>query len=261
MKNSEYVRIVQNIHEFGGMDMSKVVQYQMSIFGDYDNIRPEQDILIEFIRNQALQGFLPSAFNISTINPITGEVMQRPGLQMIQQASGWNITVVPDRIDVNYQLQPGRHIFSVIDDLTEQARAFLTATLEILSVGGKRLTINCRVEIEQSSYERSERFRSRITKFLDYYNDCKVPEWNISFAGNRLMQVAGKTEKVNEITNVMCIPLPEDKASISVMFDVNTIQHNMRERFDLHNMNEFFAYAKSKITQLQKVIVDEWERA
>ena len=61
--------------------MDKILNYQVSLFGQFMNIKPEQTLINKLL--SILKDFLPGVTNVSSINILTNQIQVEERMQFV----------------------------------------------------------------------------------------------------------------------------------------------------------------------------------
>ena len=94
--------------------MQNIINYQTCVFGDYLTLEPTLERMNSLANIPSELGItlLPTTVNIINLNapfPQEGTILSK-GIQrinMVDTTQKWGITILPERIDVNFQQQNG----------------------------------------------------------------------------------------------------------------------------------------------------------
>ena len=87
--------------------MDKVIHFQMSLFGAFINIQPNQELTGKIVACLQDDDFIPSVAVVNTVDPIKKQVIREDRLQMESKDHTWHIIFFEERIDINYDYVMG----------------------------------------------------------------------------------------------------------------------------------------------------------
>lgn len=244
--------------------MDRVLNLQMSLFGSFRNVRLETETIINLLTALKDKGFVPGSADIASVDLKTGKMAVDSRLQMISPDKTWAIAFLPDRIDFNYNYQPGTVVHRRIDCLLVYVSELAEKVFSVFSsTTGNRLALNCKLMLENMNEDDLRQFRQRFTTPLSVYRDNSYAEWSVRYNARGNIKVSEtEIEESNRIVemiqneNQKILP---DKVeclhSIILSMDVNTMPSNMAQRFKYDNLLCFANDAAGFVSE----VIDEIE--
>ena len=82
--------------------MDKILNFQVSLFGRFIDIKPKTDIILKLLTNLQEEAFIPGTVDLAVLDPMTKKITTDSRIQMISQNKAWSIVFLEERIDFNY---------------------------------------------------------------------------------------------------------------------------------------------------------------
>lgn len=253
--------------------MLPVMNYQMSVFGDYLSITPNMELTEKLTKAPGSLKLLPSianvvhmgAPNVLDIMPGSGQPKVLLRLQLIDETQQWNAVIMPNRIDVNYTIPFGTNALSW-ETIANTAIELLRHMVLTCDVNFGRIAINLALLLLSNRDEQLNEFSKRLIQPFAFQNGKESSEWGVrmntptSFVINE-----GKEEQINvihELSLNSAMSVKNDKnderrAAIAHI-DVNTTAENMTPRFDSTALDIFKAQATGIINSMLVEIERIW---
>lgn len=217
------------------------LKYQAALFGSWEEIVPNSEVLIYFIDKFSDKGLIPA--NFQEIGPFG--ITSRLNLKSSDEV--WNVTFGSTRIDI-YQTNQNIGITEMGD-----LKTFIDETMKIseiiLSKYPKKLNrmalVTRYLSKEMSTKEMDLIFNKLITT-VDTYKDIQKSGWTNRVAARMDKKIQDKMELCNIISVVKKLSGKikiEGKdvlqERIDIQFDINTFQENNEYRFDSKDILSF----------------------
>lgn len=242
--------------------MANVINYQLSMFGKY-NIIPSPDIisvLMKEINAVTKEIFLPNIINSQQIEIPTNKIVNVTNLAFITQDRKYSITVLNDRIDVNY---------TKVDDKNLEMHEFYSLAIDVFSAISKcdniisnRLAMNIEQVCEVESFSSLETKGRLLLQCPEYYKSKKFVEWGTHINSQIDIDINHSKETLNVITDISSAQnLITQKAGVLFHIDINTILQNQNMRFEVKSLEIFVnnaqKIAKELTMDVERLIVSE----
>ena len=253
-------------NNFGGRKMLPIINYQMSVFGDYAAIIPEINLMTQLVNAPVDIQLLPSMANVMSINmPINDvangqpKVLQR--IQLIATTQQWNAVIMPDRIDVNFS-QPVSDEVQDISQVSETTHKLIKHIVDVCEVKYGRMAINLAIAKPENEVKLNA-FHNLLIRPLSFQSDKEIKEWKVIANTPTTFELA---EGQVEVINVICSFSSQAEMAGSTKFlvaklDVNTSPADMTPRFNAVTLDEFKHKAISVISNIIQEIEGMWENA
>lgn len=231
--------------------MEKVVNFQVSLFGSFVNIQPNNEITMRLINNLREFNFVPGIANVSTVDTENKKVVSENRLQMVTQNGEWLIVFFQERIDFNYNYLGGDTIYSNLDDIFMIASNMVSKTFSTFAdTKGCRMAVNGRFLLKSMTIEEKASFVKRFSTPFSVFGKNDIIEWNVHFNSLGPMTVKEniieKCNNIIEIGDIIGINTNDKKTEnrMAVVIDVNTDPHNFEFRFKYNDLLKFMESAK-----------------
>lgn len=237
----------------GGETMNKILNMQTSFFGSFIDIRLETEIVIQLLTALKDKAFVPGSADIASVDLKTGKMIVDSRLRFVSQDKTWTIVFLPERIDFNYNYQLESKVYKNINTLLEVAEELIEKVFSVLDgMLGNRLALNCRLELEDMVGDDLKQFYNKFTRPLAAYEQEPFAEWGVRFNARGKCKISNQEEEeCNRITEMSQI---DNNGKVVLSVDVNTLQHNMSQRFQYGNLICFDNDATQFITEVIKEI-------
>lgn len=230
--------------------MSILRTCQMSIFGNYEGIVPESELVLRLAEALKEYGFIPGTIDVGLFDETKGEASIGKRIHMISNDECWTINIMIERIDFKYSYKKGTIEYSRIENVCETAAKLAQCVFGVLEdVRGRRLGLYCSVGYDLTD----SNIRKIITE--NTFGLSQFAERNVKMQLVRLANIDivefgdGKREKSNVVLNVN-IDTRENKNKLLVTCDVNTVSDSKQMRFIPKDFGAYAAAAQEKIHEM-----------
>lgn len=237
--------------------MSKVIAFQTSIFGNYGNIVPEPEIMMNILSDLKQEQFIPGTVDVAKLDLATRSLTSEARMSFVKTDKTWKIVFLEERIDFNYEYQKGTDEF-YISQLFEYSRLLIEKIFKVFSaITGFRLGINCNIHITKLNIdeEKTPYGENLILPIYKEENDAHLRHWATSSVTEINIPINEKKEICNhrvEISQILGKETDEQEESdndgidiefpmivnedlgiglVKVEFDINTLAEKREERF------------------------------
>jgi hypothetical protein len=242
--------------------MTKLNNFQMSIFGSYSSIIPEIDLMTTLSKALGGNTLIPSTINVIQFpSPNTNnnfKLLTQPRIQMIDDRHKWPMTILPNRIDIVYTDNEDENSDLLkIASLAFEALKFFAGKIDKpfgrigQLVGYSVIASKDKIDIF---------YRKLLNDQFLNLNDQTLStiEWQVTY--NQPTTFLNKDqefmpEKVNVGTNILASlnPIFQDiHPEVKFIFDINTSSHDISERFNKEDLDWFCPKAIKKMTELKE---------
>ncbi len=126
--------------------MSFIKNCQMSIFGNYESIVPESDLVRNLADALKEYEFIPGTIDVGLFDSVRGEASIGKRIHMISENECWKINILMERIDFLYTYKESGKEYFRLEDVCDTLLGISECVFQVLEeVRGKRLALNCRV--------------------------------------------------------------------------------------------------------------------
>jgi hypothetical protein len=250
--------------------MQKIINYQMSVFGDFKFYEPTLERMNSLAKTPAELNLklLPSMATIIPLDnmvPQSGKintptVLQR--IQMVDTDRKLSLVIMPERIDVNLA-QTNSEEAEPLDIISEKALAVLKHAISIIEAKYWRIAINLESHKEDGSYDGANisALYNALALPLAHQVDREIIEWQImSNCPQDVLFERGQSEKVNVITVLSRLQnLETNMPCVLAQLDVNTSATNRAYRFNDEEVEVFYSSAIEIIKNIIGDIEKKWQ--
>ena len=241
--------------------MDKILSFQMSLFGNFINIEPNQEITGKLINNLSGEGFIPGTAAISTVDPVNKKIETETRLQLVSQDAMWKIVFFQERIDVTYEYHMGNIFYENFDSIFKRTTNILTKTfITFPDTVGNRLAINVKFLLPIMNKDNEKLFIKKYVKPLSLFENSDIDEWDIHYnVLDNIDFAEEKHELCNNIIEIRKLYMSDMqvRSRIGVGFDINTVADNTKNRFKYNDLVLFSDVVKDKFEKLLVLILEE----
>ena len=154
--------------------MDKILNFQVSLFGRFIDIKPKTDIILKLLTNLQEEAFIPGTVDLAVLDPMTKKITTDSRIQMISQNKAWSIVFLEERIDFNYNFQPDTMSIKKIVDAYEYIKKLIEKVFSVFpDTTGNRIAFNGKILLNEMTDEEVDRFMNKFSSPLSIYNDKK----------------------------------------------------------------------------------------
>jgi hypothetical protein len=239
--------------------MDRFICFQVSLFGEFADIRPNNGIFLQLLSNLQEEAFIPSTVNQAVLDAGTGKVKMDSRMRMVSQDEEWSINFLGERIDFNYNNNSEEtRSFKKVDDLYGYIKNLMDKVYPIFTdVIGNRIAFNGKAIMNEMTDEQIRDFMSAFSTPLSIYNDKDLTEWSVKFNEQKKLEWGDKSEICNCITEISRFVGEGGSKTNRVLLsvDVNTVRSNTINRFTYEDILGFSEEARN----LSDLIISEIE--
>jgi Cu/Ag efflux protein CusF len=240
--------------------MSRVNTLQMSLFGNFINIKPQTNLVISLLTALQEEQFIPGAAEIANIDMKTGKITVDNRMQLMVPDRSWSIVFLGERIDFNYVYQNGAVTYSNPNKLIDYGRKIIEKTFSVFeNTTGNRVAVNCSVIIDDLDENARKEFCNKYTKKLGIFENDSYTEWGVRFNSRGIVKIQDKEEKCNRIIDMQMIERPTtneqsngDLHDIVITMDINTAEVTPEKNFSYEDLLVFSNEASDIISKAFK---------
>lgn len=244
--------------------MSTGLNYQLSIFGDYE-IRPTPENITEVMKivNEAVDLiFLPSLITGQRIDLPDSGIRTMSNLGLVTQDQMYNIAILDDRIDINYNKQNGNFKDTDIDDFYKMASKIITAIMNQLKVRARRLAINLQMLIDTLAEDNILELGKKMIAQPVFAENKPTLEWSSRLNVLVDIPILGKQEELNVITDINTArAIADQKLVLLYHIDINTFPKKTDLRFNESAIIDFLdgatPVAKQAVADMERMVICE----
>lgn len=235
------IMLLKQVAYWGGFKMQLMVM-QISVFGSFRDIQPDQERLIKLI--EGLPGFIPGTSQHLNIDATSRKIEALQRIIMMNNTTGWRLEIQVDRINAIYVAGEAIANPNSKEALVATGIDCLKKCIDILNIerGFIRLAINGQYVKPMGKAIPEIPFTANLPNYIE--NIDEVSEWNLTLNKNGQVTI-NNDERTNEILSCSlgnAVTDPSEHAMI-VTVDINTLQSNIVERFKISDMQAFSEYA------------------
>jgi len=244
--------------------MQTIANYQMSVFGNFDSIVPEIGLMNELTKTPVELKLLPNTVNVIALDipPENGVISGQPKvlqrIQMVETTQRWNIVIMPDRIDVNFN-QPISDSPLELNQISELAFGLLNHTVTVCKETYRRIAINLAIKRETDSINKLSSFHNELTEPFNFQRQSASIEWRVmSNNPTEFYLSTGSIERINVICSISGQMEQTSEYSLFTHLDINTVPFNINPRFSTEDLEAFKNKAVELITEIKAEIEEKW---
>lgn len=227
--------------------MDKLLNYQVSLFGQYSNIRPEQTLTTELLT--LLKTFLPGIANISSVNILTNQIQTEERMQFVSIDRSYSISFFPDRIDICYiyndELKNEKTLIEVKQTIHN---LLIILNKKFRDLSSNRLATSCNLLTRQFNSDEYNAFINNQSNKELFFKDSNLFEWCLRYNSKFDENISGKQEQTNHIVEMQKAFINGNETKqFLVIIDINTDPLVISERFTINNLIEFQDFANNII--------------
>ncbi len=222
--------------------MDKILNFQVSLFGGFIDIKPRTEIILELLTNLKDDAFIPGTVDLAVLDAVTRKISTDSRIQMMSQDKVWSIVFLEDRIDFNYNYQEKTISLKKVDEFYQNVKGLVEKVFRVFpDTKGNRIAFNGKVLLNEMTDEQILSFMNKFSSPLSIYNETRIEEWAVRFNTLKDIEWKEKIETCNCITEISKIirmgDVEENRIIISI--DVNTIQQKLDYRFQYNDILDF----------------------
>lgn len=238
------------------------LNYQLSILGNYSvSLSPEIiTTLMTRINQVSTEVFLPNIINSQQIEIPSNRVSTISNLGFVTQDQKYNIAILNDRIDINYNKPIDKELN--LSEFYTIAEKILSAIMQSCNFPSSRLAANIQMLIELESSDHMQNLGKKLLKSAEYYNDKPFCEWSTRVNAQSAIRIGDMDEGINVITDISSTEsVQREKTAVIYHMDINTLPQNTNMRFDSSSLKPFIDNIlpiADKITNdVERLILDD----
>lgn len=258
--NTNYYVLDENNRE--DVKMSVALNYQLSVFGKF-SIAPLPDVITDLmnkINTETNEIFLPNIINNQQIEIPSNRITINANLGFVTQNQQYNIAILNDRIDVNYNKVDQ----SNVDLLTFCAFSvkILVAIMDYFKIYSNRLAINIQRVCDFDNFEQLQLCGKKLVRSAAYYMDKEFAEWSMRTNSQVNIELDKHQEVLNVITDISSgQDITGQKAACLFHIDINTSPQNQSMRFGKDSLPAFIENTKDiaigLINDVERLVIDD----
>lgn len=238
------------------------ITFQVNLFGDFKDIEPKPEIMMELMPLWSKFSLMPSTFH--EINPNFG-MTPLNRLSFISQSNDFRIDIGIDKVTVSINTINSNGIETNIDKFAEDASYILEQILSKYNKLGTRVSLVTESLFPEYDSETLEHVYKKMFTPISFYNENKSFEWNARSVARINYDLSNKLEVINVITEVARLQgrfnnQITDFDRINLKFDINTIGQNSEKRLDGEAIKKFLFHAMETrnklINEVESMIID-----
>ena len=219
--------------------MDKILNYQVSLFGQFMNIKPEQTLINKLL--SILKDFLPGVTNVSSINILTNQIQVEERMQFVSSDRSYTIVFLPDRIDICYIYNPSLKNEKGFDEIIKKISELLSLlNNEFPTLPSNRLATSCNCLSKKFDTQDFSDFINSQTNKDIFFKDKKLFEWGIRYNSKFEETISEKAELTNHIIDIKKAFQNNSETNQFVMlFDISTDPTKISNRFAFTDLINF----------------------
>lgn len=219
--------------------MDKILNYQVSLFGQFMNIKPEQTLINKLL--SVLKDFLPGVTNVSSINIVTNQIQVEERMQFVSSDRSYSIVFLPDRIDICYIYNPSLKNEKKFDEIIGKTNELLSILNdEFPTLPSNRLATSCNCLSKKFELKEYSDFINKQTNKDIFFKDKKLCEWGIRYNSKFEENILENPELTNHIIDIKkAFQNNNETNQFVLLFDINTDPINISNRFTFKDLITF----------------------
>lgn len=217
--------------------------YQVSVFGDFDDIKATPENMLFAINSFSEYGLMPSVsqeFNFDIVNMNSPKITQR--IMLISDDEGTVVTVNSGRIDVKFDTVKLSQQF----DFNRRAVQIISKLLDQFGKKGTRLALNTLRRVQDLGYKDLQKIVGNYGGKFAYFSKEDLTEWGCHLATRGSLSIGQLGRSCNIITNYSTAPQEsESVVELDIAIDINTVQGRGDCQFNGDDLGEFLRGAQA----------------
>jgi hypothetical protein len=229
--------------------------FKASIFGDFDNIKPTPETIMDLVKEFEEFGIIPSTFTetksgipiLSVTNILPPVTKNR--LRLTSESEGMDIFIFSYRIDVNFEPKDFTGFSDEqIPKLIDKIKIIFEQLLKKYTKSASRLALNTTTLLIDLQEEQKRIFLGKFIPNKNYFSNPL--EWSTHLMKREPIELNKSQEMFNIIANIATAIGQEGKDNeshdfdgFSIDFDINTIAENTAPRFTSPEIEYFLVHA------------------
>lgn len=231
------------------------INYQLNIFGNFENLNPSSDLVTSLLNNLKEYNFLPTLFNEITSN---GQLINRLALKTLD-----NNCIVEFKINIitiNFNKVNDKNEHTELSTIINKYINIFIGINEYTSLNAHRLSLVTKYIYEFDGIENIVKYYNLLFKENQFLAEKEIAEWNYRVVTNETIELK-ETEKLNVISAINKVelfkledlitnsPNQVSKNALEFNFDINTHHSKLNDRFHINEILDF--YQKSQIFEME----------
>lgn len=234
------------------------INYQLNIFGNFENLSPTSDLITYLLTNLKDFNFLPTLINEFTIN---GQTINKLALKTLDNC--FTVEFKTNVITISFnKVNDNNENINVSDFISKYVRIFYVVN-EYISLKANRLSLVTKYLYEFEDEHKIIEYYNLLFKVNQFLANNAIVEWNYRVVTNDFIEL-NESEKLNLITSINKVELYklEDfinnnlnqglKNALEFNFDINTHHSKLNERFHINEILNFYEKSQTFESQLKK---------
>jgi hypothetical protein len=214
------------------------LKYQVSLFGNYDEISLNQETIRTFFDMFSDQGFIPNTQNEINIefNEFNKDFRKNtvPKLRLSSSDNSWNISFGSERIDfILTNISIDDFDMPEFDRYIDNCKDFINRISEKYSKKHRRIGVVQNILLS----EQDDAIPQKICRNISLFENKPLLDWVYRASVRENVE----NESLNVISEMKKVKIENAQQSngdgILIIFDVNTIDENRHYRFGKNNVN------------------------
>lgn len=252
--NGIYYNLMNN--NKGGENMTRFINMQFSIFGEYTDIKVTQENVFKLMEEFKGNKLLPLTVTNQNVNFNTGKVETESRISFISEDKYFNFIINNNRIDFNYEVLNMEQ--DNIDNFTENLFKYFNEIYmqinNVFKINGNRLALNVNILGDSRIDGNIKNYYNNHIKWIDFYKDKDINDISYSVSGRTDISIGLNREAINVITEVKTATNNDNSEQrLIAHFDLNTLYENSEMRFSKQEVEDFLNNLKPI---LSKLVVD-----
>jgi len=225
------------------------ILYKISVFGDFLDIEPTPENMVDMIEKFKDYGMIPSVFQEMSLevdyinNTQKNEQLQR--LSLVSKDNKERLLISSNRID--FEIMPSDDKAWSDEKLSEHNKKISDSfriLLEYFKKTSNRLALNSNTIITNIEEKQFKDIFDSFSKPIGIYNDKSLKKWSTYFVAMKEIVIGGKENlniitEINEAKEIKNIGQNIYSKGFLVNIDINTAPENTDSRFQSGSIGTF----------------------
>lgn len=224
---------------------------QLSIFGNFEILPSPQIItdLMNRLNDTTDEVFMPSIINGQQLDLPTSRVTNLSNLAFISESQRFNIVILNERIDVNYNNTDESK--TDIKAVYELACKFHEIVMDYSSLKATRLAMNLDFVKELGPAKEAMLKGKDLIRYPKYYGNKDLVEWNLRMTSQIQIEIENNTDILNVISVLSSAKdITGEKGAVLLHLDINTAPQNQSPRFSKYSLHDFSNHGVSIVREI-----------
>lgn len=233
------------------------LRYQISLFGNYDEINPNPETIKIFLDMFSDKAFIPNISNEINIELGNSEPLRKniAKLRLSASDNSWNISFGSERIDIILtNINIGTYEMPTFDSFIEDCEDFIDRIDKKYSKKHRRIGVINNVLFDDLN---ANSIQNKLNNNILFFKDQDLIDWTNRVASRKTIFEKDVLNAVSELRRIITPMIMNSKQTnfdgLILNIDVNTIDENKNYRFDISNISSYI----EEMSNIQKEIYNQ----